>query len=294
MDVKILTTHLHKIWQLEILCKSQSFKIAAMEIGVTASALNQTIKSLEAIFQKNLILKQDGNIVLSKDGKELVELVRPILDQLQDLAEISQNIDHLKRVHIGAYDSLGKLFFPKFYKKIHENDPQIDIYFSVGRSQELVKNLKKGKLDMAIVIAPSEADEYDIDVLGINSLSFYANKNFDESTATLDSIKMACIAAQEDGRPAFFSKLLKEVGLKAKQFTIHSDSFEIIKDLTLHEPIISLLPRTIGGAHSGLKCVNHLFQSKQIEELSKHSICLITRKTFPSNWKRHVIDILKS
>ncbi|MES1264015.1 MAG: LysR family transcriptional regulator, partial [Peristeroidobacter soli] len=76
--------HLHTLEAFESAARHLSFKLAAQELHLTASAISHQIKSLEILLGIKLFRRGNRSLELTKDGGEYLELVRDTLTRLRD------------------------------------------------------------------------------------------------------------------------------------------------------------------------------------------------------------------
>jgi len=129
---------IHKIWFLDQIVKAGDFKTASSILGVTPSALTQSVKTLENHFEKTFLIREKGNIALTSEGEALLEKFSSVLGELEGLDQEYSEQDGPKKIRIGAYDSLAIRYLPKLYSNILDVNPNVKIDLQIGRSAELI------------------------------------------------------------------------------------------------------------------------------------------------------------
>jgi len=285
---------IHKIWFLDQIVKAGDFKTASSILGVTPSALTQSVKTLEGHFEKTFIIRDKGNILLTSEGQVLLEKFSSVLEELEGLDQEYSEQDGPNKIRIGAYDSLAIRYLPKLYSNILEVNPKIKINLQVGRSAELITLIHRGHLDMALVVAPQESDSYFTTPLAYNSLSIFSHKKNLNGKVNIHDLGIGCLRSESDGRQSFLLKALSLLKIKSKDINVQTDSFEALLSLCIEGHISAILPIDLASRHEDcLIDVSELFNAKEIKNITKHELSLITRKNFPTKWKEQIESCLK-
>jgi DNA-binding transcriptional LysR family regulator len=284
----------HKIWFLDQIIKAGNFKTASSFLGVTPSALTQSVKTLENHFEKTFIVRDKGNIVLTSEGQALLEKFSSVLEELEGLDQEYSEQDGPKKIRIGAYDSLAIRYLPKLYSNILEVNPNVKIDLQIGRSAELITLIHRGHLDMALVVAPQDSDTYFTTPLAYNYLSIYTHVNNINEKINIHNLGIGCLRSESDGRQSFIVKALNLLGIKSKDINVQTDSFEALLSLCIEGKISAILPVDLASRHADfLIDVSDQYNAIDIKNQTKHELSLITRKNFPPKWKNQIEGCLK-
>jgi len=285
---------IHKIWFLDQIVKAGDFKTASSILGVTPSALTQSVKTLENHFEKTFLIREKGNIALTSEGEALLEKFSSVLGELEGLDQEYSEQDGPKKIRIGAYDSLAIRYLPKLYSNILDVNPNVKIDLQIGRSAELITLIHRGHLDMALVVAPQESDSYYTTPLAYNHLSIYTHKKNLDEKIDIHSLGVGCLRSESDGRQSFLLKALNLLGVKSKDLNVQADSFEALLALCIEGKISAILPADLANRHSEqLVDVSDLYNAQEIKKQTQHELSLITRKNFPLKWREQVEECLR-
>ncbi len=123
---------------------------ASDELGVTQSAVSQSILKLEKIYGEELFVRSRQGVVLTNVGKELFDNVNFEIGSLEKVYQkIKNNSKKKNDVRIGASDTLTINFLLPVIKKHY---PQIHFYVeSLISDKEKIIDVENGKLDFAII-----------------------------------------------------------------------------------------------------------------------------------------------
>lgn len=144
IDPKITTF----IWA----AKLNSFTKAAQMLNLTQPAVTQHIKQLEGYYKVNLFNKVGRQIHLTEEGELLFEYAKKIEANSLFIERTLHNKSALnKRYNVGTTLTIGEFVLPHIlgqYKIQHEN---IDVIVHVYNTDENLKRLTSGELDLSIV-----------------------------------------------------------------------------------------------------------------------------------------------
>ena len=89
-----------------------TFRKAAAKLGISQPTLTSQIVAMEEALEVQLFERSRAGTLLSPEGRELLPLVRDILEQYQNLMETANhtNRDMGGTFKLGVSDSIGPLF----------------------------------------------------------------------------------------------------------------------------------------------------------------------------------------
>ncbi len=132
---------------------------AADRLGLAQSAVSQQLSTLERAVGMQLLDRQPGPIpaVPTPAAAILVEHARAILARIQVLGADAVRLreEHLGRVRLGCFMSVGARILPRLLAEIHSRDATVEIEV-VERDvdEELVDGLAGCEVDLAFVTLP--------------------------------------------------------------------------------------------------------------------------------------------
>ena len=134
-----------------------SAREAAAQLGVTPSAVSQSLAKLEQELGVELFVRQHRRLVRTAEGTRLYEIVAPFL------ASLSSSLASLERapgelvgtLRVGAPVELGSTRLPSVFAAFRAEHPDVDVSLRLGHPSVLVPALADGELDLAFV------DEFD-------------------------------------------------------------------------------------------------------------------------------------
>ncbi|WP_438310225.1 LysR family transcriptional regulator [Streptomyces sp. HUAS TT3] len=136
--------------------ETRHFTRAAERVHVAQPSLSQQIKALERELGAELFSRARGNIALTDAGEALLPLARRILAdadtarlEVQELAQLRRG-----RVRLGATPSVCTGLLPDVLRAFHTEHPGIELLIEESGSLDLVRELARGALDLALIALP--------------------------------------------------------------------------------------------------------------------------------------------
>lgn len=130
-------------------CQFRSFTQAAKQLGITQSAVSQSIAQLEKQLGVELFDRTSRPMTLTKEAVLLRNQI------LQDISDMSSLMDEMRRknyiqtsLSIGLIDSVGRTMGPALIKALSANGRYVEI--KSGTSGYLLQELSNGSLDCII------------------------------------------------------------------------------------------------------------------------------------------------
>ncbi|MCW2885474.1 MAG: transcriptional regulator, LysR family [Streptosporangiaceae bacterium] len=136
------------------------FTQAAETLGVAQPSLSKQIRALETELGASLFSRARGNITLTPAGESLLPLAKRILADVDTARLEVQELAGLRRgrVRLGATPSLCAGLLADVLHRFHSAYPGIRLLVEEGGSRDLVRDVTRGSLDLALVILPLAED----------------------------------------------------------------------------------------------------------------------------------------
>ncbi len=141
-----------------------SYSIAADRIGLTQPAVSMQIKKLEDNFATDLIIKEEGALILTPAGKAVYDYSKDILDKWEKLVFEVENKKnkHYKNIIIGASTIPSEYILPDILAELSKNRPEIKSSIEVGDSAEMIELLEKKEVDLILVGYKPTSSKFEI------------------------------------------------------------------------------------------------------------------------------------
>ena len=122
-----------------IAARYESFKTAASDLFITASAVSQQIKGLEEELGVKLFERGPRDLALTEDGAALFEAIAPLIDDIDAAVANFKKTGQRKSVRISVQPFFASEFFVPRLREFTAMHPEIDI--QVGTSDEASEKL---------------------------------------------------------------------------------------------------------------------------------------------------------
>ncbi|MBO4206807.1 LysR family transcriptional regulator, partial [Micromonospora echinofusca] len=152
---------LHQLRYFVAVAEARHFTQAADLVGITQPSLSKQIHALESSLGAPLFERIRGNITLTAAGEVLLPLARRILADTDTAQREVQELMGLRRgrVRLGATPSLVTSLAPPVLRRFRDAHPNVDLRVEESGSQDLVRDLLRGELDLALIILPAQGTD---------------------------------------------------------------------------------------------------------------------------------------
>jgi len=127
-----------------------NFTEAARKVNLTQSAVSHQIRKLEENLGKALFERVPHGVILTRHGESLLKYAKQLLrlhnEALASFSESNMN----GQIRIGATEEYAALYIPKILKRFAEKYPLVQVDLYCERSNELLKMLDKGKIELCL------------------------------------------------------------------------------------------------------------------------------------------------
>lgn len=159
--------------------KYRNFVQAAQSCKVTQPTLSMQIQKLEEEINIQIFDRSEHPIKVTKAGALLIEQAQLIMNEqkrFDDLvAELKDEVTGDLR--IGVIPTLGPYLVPRFIKQFAENNASLKIYVEELQTQNLLRKLTNGDLDLGLLVSPIESSGLVIQPLFYEPFLVYVSEN---------------------------------------------------------------------------------------------------------------------
>ncbi len=142
---------------LVAISNENSYSLAAEKLGVTQSAISQSIKSLEKKLSVKLVRKSGKKVLLTQEGEDLYQLSRKFLTELDStIQNISTSKSEMKGiVRVGTLSGIGKSWLAPELLDFSLKNKDLATAVVLGFKDDLIRDFKNNQID--ILVLPEEA-----------------------------------------------------------------------------------------------------------------------------------------
>ncbi len=136
------------------------FSAAAKALHLTQPTVSMQVKKLTEAMQAPLFETSGRQLVLTAEGRELLEAAHDIFDRLMQLEEDCQSLSGVVRGNLRiAGVTSTKYFLPHLLGDFLKRHPQVEPHFSVTNRAQVIEHLRTGTDDIIIMgRAPQELE----------------------------------------------------------------------------------------------------------------------------------------
>ena len=228
---------------------TSSVSAAAQALKMAQPALSQQIASLESHFGQKLLLRSNTGVVPTAAGRELYRHAQLLLDQLdraeRDIARHSDAVSGTVSVGLATYSTTSILSTP-LLKAVREKHPGISLFINDNFGLVLSEMVMTGRMDMALIYAPSQLSGVRLEPMLVEELFFIAPPGTELPAGCEEAIPLAALAGMElllPGRTHYLRRLIDSAFARI-QVQPHVTA-EIESAATLREAIEAGLGATI-------------------------------------------------
>jgi LysR family hydrogen peroxide-inducible transcriptional activator len=141
---------------LVALADTGHFGKAAERTFVSQPTLSAQLKKLEEYLGVKLVERQPKNVQLTDVGRQIVIRARRMLDEGDEIVALARsNTDPLAgKLKVGLIPTVGPYLLPRVMPKIRKAVPQLGLMLYEYQTEELLKRLRDGEIDVGILALP--------------------------------------------------------------------------------------------------------------------------------------------
>lgn len=164
----------------------QHFGRAAEACHVSQPTLSTQIKKLERELGVPLLERGTRHALLTDAGRQVVARARAILVEADTIREIARHTrdPESTRLRLGLFPTLGPYLLPHVVPAITQRFPQLELLLVEEKTDELLRRLREGQLDAALLAAPEGDDQLVEELLFDEDFVLAVPHGHDLATAT--------------------------------------------------------------------------------------------------------------
>ena len=149
------------------LAEHKHFGRAAAASFVSQPTLSTQIKKLEDELGVALVERTPRKVLLTEAGKEILAHARDVLTEVEQIRAIARRTldPEAGTLRLGIFPTLGPYLLPHIVPRIGVRFPRLELLLVEEKSEALLKQLREGRLDAAILALPVHDDQLHADFL---------------------------------------------------------------------------------------------------------------------------------
>lgn len=230
--------------------EEKSVRKAAAKMGITASSVSKSLKSLESQFDILLFVRDKNSLVVTQDGRELYNnsklIVKSVSDFLDNVREKKEQPQGKVRIIVTRF--AYKMFLKNIIGSLYREFPLIEIvlFFNEFNADQADENF-----DIAIDVGDSIKSKFVVKRLSPDfkqalyaSPSYLENRSEIRNASDLNAHQLIIHAGTNEQRKIeslFGTSKRSDNSVSSSQIMVND--YEAVKDLVLEKMGVGLLPQ---------------------------------------------------
>jgi len=154
--------NLRALQYLIAVAEERNFSRAAESCFVSQPTLSTQLRKLEDELGVQLVERNPRRVMLTPAGEQVVARAREIVQQVAAIRETARRTrdPEAGSVRLGIFPTLGPYLLPHVLPAIRERFPRLELLLSELKTEQVLEQLREGKLDAGILALPVPTDGF--------------------------------------------------------------------------------------------------------------------------------------
>lgn len=196
---------LRQLQYVSAVAEELNFRRAAERCLVSQPSLSAQIVELERTLGVQFFERDRRSVMLTRAGEELLSRVREVLLAAEDLEAAAKQHGELLSgpLRIGVIPTIGPYLLPDLDPALREKYPRLELRWREGKTEDLVKMLRKGELDAALLALEAELGDLEHASIGEDTFVLAASPShplgLQEDPISVDALAEHKVLLLDDG-----------------------------------------------------------------------------------------------
>ncbi len=228
--------------------ESLSFRKAAERCHVSQPSLSAQIAQMEKALGVRLFERDRRHVLVTSAGRELLERARILLRDADDVVELARRAsDPLSgTLRIGVIPTISPYLLPRLTPPLHDAHPRLTALWIEDKTTVLVRNLKAGNLDAALLALEADIGDVEHEIIGRDPFVLAAPAGHPlgakASPAKASELRDASVLLLDDGHCFREQVLAFCTGSKARELEFRATSLSTLAQMVAGGAGVTLLP----------------------------------------------------
>lgn len=159
---------------MRAVARSNGFRAAAQELGLSQSAVSNRIGALEKKLGILLFDRSRRQVRLTPQGRRFLEEAERLVGLRDRIASRFSQAQVSGTLRLGVSETIAHTQLPAIVRALHTAEPGLRIELTVDTSQSLAERLVRDEVDMAALLRPFTPSQAKTRALGAFTLGWYA------------------------------------------------------------------------------------------------------------------------
>ncbi|MBV2361308.1 LysR family transcriptional regulator [Thalassococcus sp. CAU 1522] len=153
------TPSLRQLRYFVTLAEAGQVSRAAEWLGLSQPSLSLQISALETRLGLALVERRRRGVVLTPEGRLVLERAKRVLDEVSALGDLAQSLGAglTGQLRLGASPTVGPYLLPGLVRRMHRDHPDFRLVLRDGAPRDLVEELLAGRHDVILTQLPVTA-----------------------------------------------------------------------------------------------------------------------------------------
>jgi len=240
--------NLQQLEYIIALSELKNFSRAAEYCKVTQATLSAMVKKLEEELNVVIFDRKNSPVLVTDLGKEVILQAKKVLLEANEL----RNVSHFNKnkvegsIRIAIIPTIANALLPKILKKILKNFPQLQLHINEYTTQNIIRLLREGDIDIGILATPLGLEDIEESILYYEMLMVYGTLVKDRKYLLPEELQEHKIWLLEDGH-CLREQTIQLCSLEKKKeipenFTFEANSFETLLNMIDDFGGLTLIP----------------------------------------------------
>lgn len=152
--------NLRDLQYIVAIADQRHFGRAAKQCHVSQPTLSSQVKKLEEELEVVLFERTNRSVMPTETGAEIIQVARRVLAEADLIRELAASATRplAGRYRLGAFPTLASYLFPHLVPLLRKAMPELRLILVEEKSDDLMDQLRRGKLDAAFLALPVDED----------------------------------------------------------------------------------------------------------------------------------------
>lgn len=240
--------NLRDLGYLVALDEHRHFGRAAEASFVSQPTLSTQIKKLEKELGVTLIERAPRKVMLTEAGRVVVERARIILGEVETIRDYARRSGDPEAgtIRLGIFPTLGPYLLPHVIPQLHRRFPRLELLLVEERTDEVLEQLRNGRLDAGLLALPIADDRLHVEPLFTEPFVLAtppAHALARRSHLSLDDLDGQSVLLLEDGHCLRQQALdVCELAGASERVGFRATSLETLRQMVAADVGVTLMP----------------------------------------------------
>lgn len=244
---------LYKLEIFMLAAEQGSFSKAAERLYLSQSAVSQHIQELESTLGTSLFERGRRGVTLTEAGHTLFDYTQKILKLIAEAENAVTNVHNLAdgQVNIGATPGINIYLLPGWIQLFQQQHPNLTASLQTDTTQNIIKLIHQGKLDIGIVEGEIAEDMEHLGVCALQEIDLFViigrwHQCWYRKTAPPDALDGQAFVVRQQGSQTrtWFESILAQHHIKPRVIA-EFDNPESLKHAVASGMGITILPEYV-------------------------------------------------